>query len=208
MPRSRSFGSAAAVLTSWLALATAKPNVLFLLTDDQVAVLNCTIWTSPLDLCSSTAQTLPSFGHSGSSGQLCEAGFRGVSCVHRNQGVVAAALVCHCLCGTILSADQGTRFVGKGVWRKDHVAAVLTRVRLQDITLGSLKVMPKLQKLVTDQGAFFSNAFVNSASVLPPPTLPRPLLRTHRLLSLWVRVCGGLQTRVPDWSPFKVRACG
>ena len=42
---------------------------------------------------------------------------------------------------------------------KPNVLFVLTDA--QDITLGSLSVMPKLKRLVTDQGAYFQNAFVN-----------------------------------------------
>lgn len=37
----------------------------------------------------------------------------------------------------------------------------------QDITLGSLSVMPKLQRLVTDKGAHFQNAFVNTPICCP-----------------------------------------
>lgn len=37
----------------------------------------------------------------------------------------------------------------------------------QDITLGSLSVMPKLKSLVTDAGAQFENAFVNTPICCP-----------------------------------------
>lgn len=60
----------------------------------------------------------------------------------------------------------------------------------QDVVLGSLSVMPKLKKLVTDQGVYFNNAFVNTPICCPS----RCEIQTGRLMhntKAYNNGCGG-----------------